>query len=248
MPSPFTLILSYYCQPRMLERQLVELNQYPPGVQVIIVDDCSPEPAQPVVLECASAALLAHLRLYRILVDIPWNRGMARNLGAVETQTDWLLQTDLDHILPAPCVPAVLHFQPAAGTWYRFPRWRRGAADETRQKDTLSRECEYGQIKPHIDSYLIHRQLFLNSPYDESYSGCLGGGSPFLARMEQRAPVVLLPEEMRLEVYTRQRIPDASITTLSRDTSEYTRRRRQKEGSGDTKPTHILRQPWERVL
>ena len=248
MPSPFTLILPFYQQPSMLAMQLAEWNQYPPEVEVILVDDGSPEPAEPVVLEHASAALLRHLRLYTVLVDIPWNRGMCRNLGAQEATTEWIVQVDIAHILPASCVPALLTFEPEHHIWYRFVRRRRGRADATRQKDALPRDCEYGPVKPHIDSYMIQRDLFLQSFYDEDYSGCLGGGSPFLARMEKLAPVALLPDDIRLEVFTRNVVPDASIETLNRDTSEYIRRRREKERTGNTKPKNMLRLPWERVF
>lgn len=248
MPSPFTLILPAYQQPLMLQRQIQEFNEYPPDVHVIIVDDGSPEPAEPVVRAHASPSLLQHLRLYAVLVDVPWNRGMCRNLGAVEARTEFIVELDIDHILPVACVKALLDFEPDEKSWYRFSRWRRGKADETRQKDALPRNCEYGQVKPHGDSFLIRRSLFLESYYDESYSGALGGGTPFLARMEQLASVLLLPEAIRLEVYTRHVITDASITTLSRDTSEYSRRRKQREKSGDTHPGEMLRLPWKQVL
>lgn len=243
-----TLILPFYQQPLILQRQLAELNQYPPAVQVIIVDDGSPVPAEPVIRAQASAALLAHLRLYRVLVDVPWARGTARNLGAVEASTAWILQTDIDHVLPASCVPALLAFAGDPATWYRFSRYRRGRADETRQKDALPRDCDFGLIAPHQDSYLIHRELFLRFPYDEDYNGCLGGGTPFLHRLLSHAPVALLPEPICLQVYTRHVIADASIQGLSRDTAEYTRRRREKERLGTTVPRDLVRLPWERVL
>jgi hypothetical protein len=232
----------------MLTRQIEEWNQYPPDVQVILVDDGSPEPAEPVVRAHASAELLTHLRLYQIVPDVPWNRGMVRNLGATEAHTNYIVQIDTDHILPAVCIPSLLAFQPSSHRFYRFSRYRVGQADETRMKDALSRECVFGSVKPHIDSYLIHRDLFLKNCYDEDYSGCLGGGSAFLARMEKRAPVELLPESISLHVYTRASIPDASISTLSRDTSEYARRRREKERTGNTAPGAILRLPWTRIL
>ena len=248
MPNPFTLILPFYRQPTMLTLQLAELNQYPPEVQVILVDDGSPEPAEPVVLEQATPELLRHLRLYRVLVDVPWARGTARNLGASKAETAYTLQTDLDHVLPASCVPALLNFVPEPGYWYRLLRYRKGTADATRRKDDLSPQADFGLIKPHNDSYLIQRDLFLSSPYDEDYNGCLGGGTPFLHRMEKRAPVGVLPDPICLHVYTRSLVPDASIQDLSRDTSEYVRRRKEKERTGNTEPKNIIRLPWERVL
>ena len=90
--------------------------------------------------------------------------------------------------------------------------------------------------------------LFLESPYDEAYAGMLGGGTPFLKRLEATAPRAILPEPICLHVYTRQVIPDASVTGLSRDTGPYARLRQEKERRGDTAPGRILRLPWERVF
>ena len=247
MPD-FTVIVSYFSQPLMLLRQLEEWAAYPPAISLLVVDDGSPIPALPVVLSQANSVVRARLRVYRILHDIPWNREEARNLGAQEAQTPWILMTDLDHLLPASSAEALLHFTPTARTWYRLPRCRVGPADETRRKDALPEACTFGPVTPHGDSFLIERQLFLEAPYDEGYAGMLGGGTPFLHRMEARAPSALLPEPICLHVYTRHVIPDASVTGLSRDTGPYARLRRDKERRGDTAPGRTLRIPWERVL
>lgn len=248
-PVPeFTFITSYYSQPLMLQRQLEEWAQYPPAVSFILVDDGSPIPALPVVQHHASKELQARLRVYRILQNIPWNREQARNLGAQEAKTQWIIQTDIDHILHAMSAEALLRFVPTARTWYRFNRYRVGAADETRRKDALPDACEFGPVKPHGDSFLIERELFLQSPYDLAYVGILGGGTPFQARMEARAPVQMLPGTICLHVYTRHVIPDASVTGLSRDTGPYARLRREKERRGDTEPDQTFRAPWERQL
>src|SRR5690606_34720310 len=98
--------------------------------------------------------------------------------------------------------------------------------DETRRKDAIPDDCEFGRIREHIDSYLVTKEIYWKAGgYDERYSGCLGGGSPFLEQLGIAAPMKLLPEDVHLHVYTRHVIPDASISTLSRDTSEYKRRR-----------------------
>jgi len=233
----FTLILPYYRSPQMLRRQMEVVADYPPGYTVVVVDDGSPEPAE----------VPAGVELYRIEVDIPWNRGGARNLGAHVARTDWIIQTDIDHVLLPECAAALLETEIDPACWYRFLRFRHGQADETRRKDTIPRNAGFGPVKPHIDSYLMRRELFLSSPYDEDYSGCLGGGSPFLARMEKIAPVKMLPRDVHLHVYTRHAIADASVSTLSRDTSEYVRRRRLKERRGNTQPGEIMRFDWHRV-
>lgn len=241
-----TLILPYYRQTNILLAQLDVIDQYPDGLRVIVVDDGSPEPAKDVIGVLGLKSRKDYLSLYRINEDIPWNRGEARNLGAYVATTDWIIQADIDHILPAECAERLVNMSLRGHSWYRFPRFRVGKADSTRKKDLIPETQDFGAVKPHQDSYLIPRTMFLSRPYDERYSGCLGGGTPFLTIMEAAygAPK-LLPEDIFLFVYTSDKIPDASITTLSRDTSEYARRR---EKFGDVPPTKMLLHPWHKVL
>lgn len=245
----FTLITTFYSQPAMLRRHLEEWAQYPPEVSIILVDDGSPIPALPVVEEHAPYSLLSRLSVYRVLVDIPWARSTARNLAMQETKTPWALVLDIDHVFPATCAQRLLAFTPTEGRWYRLPRFRRGRADDTRNKDALPRHCTYGPIKPHIDGYLIERGLFWDvGGYHQIFNGSLGGGSEFLARLEKHAPMAMLPDDIFVEVYTQDVIPDASVTGLSRDPAEYRRRRKLLERGGSPKPTEVVTLPWERVL
>lgn len=233
-----TLILPYYRQPLMLRRQLDEVALYPEGIEVIVVDDGSPEPAADVFRSGDRSAL------YRIEQDIPWNRGGARNLGAHVAETDWIVHLDIDHVLLAAEAQLLLAATLHPRIWYRFRRWRPGPADETRRKDKIPPDAA-GEVKPHIDSYACTRQLYWEAGgYDEDYSGVLGGGSPFLGMLELTAgpPVVL---DIWLHVYTRALVPDASVSHLSRDTSEYKALRKRK---GTIKGSNPLRFKWSRVF
>jgi len=249
----------------MLEAQTDVIKDYPAGIKVIIVDDGSPEPALDVINKFPTLVSKtgenrdginttqqgdtnnSPLSLYRINVDIPWNREQARNLGAYVADTQWIIQVDIDHVLPVACAKRLLELSLNPKNWYRFPRYRLGKADETRKKDTLSPDVEYGKIHPHVDSYLVTRDMLLSSPYDERYSGCLGGGTPFTARMKRLyGEPRMLPEDVFLQVHTKHKVKDASISTLSRDTSEYVRRREQ-IGAND-KPPKMLLHPWHKVI
>lgn len=245
-----TLITPYYRNVEMLKRQIEEWHNYPNGFLHIIVDDGSPEPALPIVQEYAASNLLPHIAVYRILEDIPWNREEARNLGAQEALTEWMVHHDIDHLLPSSAAQQLLCFAPDPSHWYRFPRWRRGMADDTRKKDDLPPQVRFGQIHPHIDSYLIRKAMYWQTGgYDLDYSGCLGGGNAFLSRLKEIAGgPLLLPEDIPLHVYTRSEVKDASDWSLSRDTAEGKRRWREKVAAGRTVPDRPVKTPWERQL
>lgn len=231
----------------MLCRQIQEWEQYSDSVRIIIVDDGSPEAAEPIIRKHASQSLLERMQLYRILVDIPWNREEARNLGTAQSQTDWLIHIDIDHVLPAPAARALIDFSPNPQHWYRFPRWRKGRADETRRKDSLNPDDEFGPVKPHIDSYLIRREMYLQAGgYDLTFSGCLGGGTEFLKRLEALAEPRLLPEIIPLHVYTRTTIVDASDWSLSRDRAEG--KRRAQRAALKKRRENIVKSPWQRQI
>lgn len=247
----FTLVVPFYRNVDMLRRQLACFSRYDERIKIVLVDDGSPEHAMDVIRGAGYnwQTFGGRLEVYRILEDIPWNRGGARNLGATVCTTDWLMHVDIDHILPITCAARMLETDGVRPMrWYRFPRYRVGTADETRKKDLIDKDATFGAIKPHIDSYLCTKALFWRiGGYDEDYSGCLGGGSPFLRQMEREVIPGLMPPDVHLHVYTRSACLDASDNTLSRDTSEYSRRRKAKEAAKDTKAKNPLRFKWERV-
>jgi len=245
-----TLCVPYYRQPRMLEQQLKNWLEYPDPVRFIVVDDGSPvDGALSIVLASAAKRVLDRLELYRVTEDIPWNRGGARNLASREAHTEWLVHCDLDHLLPAPCAHRLLECEPKPGHWYRFERYRVGAADETRSKDLIDPRAGFGLIRPHIDSYLIERTLYWKAGgYNESFSGCLGGGSPFLDELTRRVKPQLLPPDVHLHVYTRHVVPDASVTTLSRDRAAYARRKANMRLNGRLPGHAPVRFSWVKQL
>lgn len=240
----YSLIIPYYRNPQMLITQLTKINHYPADIEVIIVDDGSPEPALPIIREYA----LRPVSLYRIGVDIPWNRGGARNLGATQAMHDWIVHIDIDHVLMPEHAEKLLAFVPDKKHWYRFPRWRFGQADETRMKDNVPRDSAFVKIHPHVDSYLCQKSDFWKAGgYNEDFSGCLGGGSPFLKELEKiKGAPVMLPDSIFLRVYTRSSCPDASDNTLSRDKTAFTLRKMKLKGN--FKGHRPLRFPWNKQL
>lgn len=248
----------YYRQPKMLEVHLDLWTRYYPqfvrdALQFVIVDDGSAEQALDVCKPYLAELQAMDAHLYRVTPDIPWNRGGARNLASREEQSEWLLHMDTDHILPVESMVRLVEKMNdiclIADKWFRFPRWRYGKADSTRNKDALGRDEEFGRIKPHIDSYLCPRETYWSiGGYDEDYSGCLGGGSPFLKNLEMVAPVKVLPPDINMWVYTKDKCPDSSVFTLDRDTSEYKRRKEDKQRRRSTLGKNPVRFEWMRIL
>lgn len=245
----FTLVVPYYRQPTMLMHQLSMWEVWPREIPIILIDDGSLEPARDAVMRQASKQLRERLTLYRVDVDIPWNRGGARNLGTQEAKTEWIVHIDIDHVMNRASALALGNFIPDRSNWYKFQRFRVGRADETRKKDGIyiPDDCVFGQIKPHIDSYMTTKaHYWAAGGYDEDYSGCLGGGTPMTKALAKLKPASEAPDPICLHVYTRDKINDSSELHLSRDTAEFSRRRQLKEANGKTKPEKPIRFPWHR--
>lgn len=259
MKSTVTLVLPYYNQPDMLRYQLANWLSYedPSKFEFIVVDDgSSVRPLQAIQGDNYLRENLRKLplRIFRIDEDIPWNRGEARNIGWKEARAEWIFQMDTDHVLGPDCARSLVEWfemqdvpNPDPGDWYRFRRFRVGAADHTRNKDALPRDAKYGEIKPHIDSYLCTKGFYERAGgYNLAFSGCLGGGSPFLHQMEKLRIASLAPPEIWLEVLTTAVIADASAD-LDRDTSEYKRRRATLEKAGKIKGCCEIRHNYLKV-
>lgn len=249
------MVVPYYRQPRMLDKQVETWADYAPEVReafrFIIVDDCSPEPAY----DCLGAirGVMLPLSIYRIDKDVPWNRGMARNLGTKECKTPWVLHVDTDHVLPRESAQALVEslqtMKPSDKGWFRFRRFRIGAADETRKKDKVDPKATFVEIHPHIDSYCCTPGAYWKAGgYNEDFSGVLGGGSPFLKEMvkEHGEPTVF---SAPLHVYTRHAVSDSSEHTLPRDPQAFTDRKREiMKKRGTLRGHDPIRLPWHRVF
>lgn len=257
MKPIITMIVPVYNQPQMLLKQLDTWSSYSREAReffnFIIVDDCSPFPvAEAIAGFWTDDGPWEGISLYRIDKDVPWNRGMARNLGTHVAETEWVLHVDTDHVLPP--ASAELLVRAFTGTmkptrWFRFDRWRIGEADETRKKDKADPKNPHVRIHPHIDSYLCTKTAYWKAGgYNEDFSGVLGGGSPFLKEMElaNGEPAVL---PISLDVYTRHAVPDSSEHTLPRDPAAFKRRKAEiMKARGTLRGHDPLRLPWHKVF
>lgn len=233
-----TLIFPYYCNPVMLDRQLAHLEALPAQVKaalhLIVVDDGSPEaPLGEFTGACMAALGLASTQLFRITLDVRWNWIAARNLAASKAPTDWMLMTDIDHLVPEATLRRIQEKKVSDRNVYRFSRV--DAPDLT-------------PYKPHPNSWLMTRAMFDKvGGYDERFSGFYGTDGEFRDRVRATCREIVVLDEVLIRV-PREVVPDASTTRYERKQPE------DREGVGrvramiakDRTP-HRLTFPWVQV-
>jgi len=204
-PKAFTLILPYYENPAFLRQQLAYWNDFGPSMfEVIIVDDGSPEyPAEPII----RASKQAYLRHFRIDVDVRWNWLAARNIGAYHARTQWIMLTDMDHVLPATTLETLIFGQHDPEIIYRFSRT--GA-----------------KTHPHPNSWFMTKAMFWKiGGYDERMSGYYGSDGYYRRRCADTAPIRIMTVPLELHEhegdasttrYKRKQIEDAKLRPLVR--------------------------------
>ena len=126
MKRGLTYICSYYKNAGMLREQQAVWRSYRSTLKArfhaIVTDDCSPEDQAAIhaVEETGIASLTVNRRL-RDARDkaalggkVRWNWLFSRNLGARLATTDWLILTDIDHVLPEETLDRLLsmHLDP----------------------------------------------------------------------------------------------------------------------------------------
>lgn len=173
-------------------------------LHVIVVDDCSPDGLAPTVGD-VTCDTLASLQIHRLLEKKRWNWPACRNLGAKLAATDWILFTDMDHVVPLETVKVILGLKLNPENAYKFKR-----VTATKTWPYELRECD--PYKSHNDTWLITRELFFSDAvggYDERLSGCYGTSGEFSDRVVAATKaVVTLPEPVIR--YPREIIADAS--------------------------------------
>ena len=205
-----SIVFAYYDNPEMLRFQLSKFGTYSQegfdSCEIVIVDDCSPVfPARDVIREYD----LPNVRLFRVGVDRPWNQDAARNIGAHESCGQYLLLTDIDHVVPEATLLELCEIQ------------------DSRSVYTLPRKTHFSNkvIHSHVNSYFLSRSLYWDiGGYDEDFWGTYGSDRLFRTRVLKSAPIKELPNS-RLELVTRGSIPDAKNTTFSRHPSLWRRLR-----------------------
>ena len=200
--SELTIVLAYYDNPSMLEFQWQQIAGYSKAlrdrIEVIIVDDASPITA---ALSVVRPKSLPKHRVYRIAKDIPWNQDAARNIGAHEASSPWLLLTDIDHVVPEETLRGLLDLDKDPTVFY-----------------TLGRTKFFGDgvREPHPNSYVMTRGMYWAiGGHDEDYAGIYGKDYLFRKRVLKETREVHL-SDLRLARVGTSNIPDAGTSTIAR--------------------------------
>jgi glycosyltransferase involved in cell wall biosynthesis len=241
--ADLSIVIPYYLNPEMLALQYKVWAGYPgylkSNIEIVIVDDGSPVELAEKVRRPGG---LPPLRIYRVLVDKPWNQHGARNLGAHEANGPWLFLTDMDHVLPSESLGKLIG-NLAPDRIYTFARLNAPDMEPMRRPD--------GSLKEHPNTFAMTKEMYWRiGGYDERFCGIYGTDSLFRKRAASAAKFTHL-HDVPIVRFSRDVIHDASTRTLPR-----------KEGRGDSKK-RLLRQiaaegsedrietltfPWERVV
>jgi hypothetical protein len=172
------MIYPYYENPTFLKKQFDGWKRFvwkgvAEHLSVFVVDDGSPNaPAEPVLRNA-----MRGVRLFRVEVDIRWNWIAARNIGAHHASDDWLLLTDMDHVVEEEVLHNLIWGTHDPFTIYRFSR----------------RESNGKHIHPHPNSWFMTKRMFWRiGGYDEALSGHYGTDGEYRRRCAATAPVRIL--------------------------------------------------------
>lgn len=203
-----TIVLPHFCNLGMFTEQQAVWQDMPAELRsrlhVVLVDDCSPKGARPSA-KSVSVEGLGSLRIYRLTEKKRWNWLACRNLGAKVATTQWVLLTDIDHVVPAETIDRIVSGDLDQLDVYRF---KRVTVEHPWPYDVASLTT----YKPHNDTWLLTRDLFFDQRvggYDERLSGCYGTSGEFRDRLVRAARAQVVLNEVIVR-YPREVIPDAS--------------------------------------
>jgi len=195
--------------PEVAKRQIYHYNRMnlPDDVEVVFVDDGSDPP-----LDMDGLDINFSFRLFQTNDFRPWTQPAARNFGAKQAKGEFLILTDIDHIVTQEIINT------ARNCKYDVVRFKREVAviDEkgrfTQDWDVLR---AYGfnrdklQIAPHGNSYIMERELFLRlGGVDTRYVGT--GKYPNreevplkakLKALEDKGEISILQDETKPTIY-----------------------------------------------
>lgn len=196
-----SIVIAVLDSHEVLRRQLIHFGKMnlPEDVEIIIMDDGSKPPL---------AGEMNGLRIIPTNDFRPWTQPLARNLGAKYARGEWLICTDIDHILSRELIMNVYNSP------YDVVRFKReaGVLDEsgnfTQDMNVLK---QYGlperelRLPAHGNSYAIKRWVFIaagGSQQKDTYPN--RDEIPIkraIKRMEEKGEITRIPDDDRPTIY-----------------------------------------------
>lgn len=141
-----SIIIAVLDSHEIFRRQMLHFDRMlPEGFEVLIIDDGSDEPLK------YDAPVRFPLRLFYTNDKRPWTQDKARNLGAAAARGNYLLMTDIDHILTSEAIEEVGQFR---GDMLKFSR-------RTAQLDEQGVIYNIGATKPpHVNTFAVSKETF----------------------------------------------------------------------------------------
>ena len=206
MPK-ISIVIAILNSHEIVRRQILHFQKMhlPDDVEFVFVDDGSEPALFPLDY---SGPELKNLTVHMTRDFRPWTQPLARNVGARIARGEYLICTDIDHILSRNLIERVM-----VGDYdvYRFKR-EAGVLDEqgnfTQDKNELEK---YGlrdgslRLPAHGNSYAIRRGLFLalgGSQQKDQYPN--RDEVPIkrgIKRMEERGEITRIPDDDRPTIY-----------------------------------------------
>ena len=246
MKNEITITLPYYDQPEMLKKQLEVWSAYPAEVaervNVIIVDDGSPNfPAYSELMNNIVEPAFP-ISLYRINENIPWNHGGARNL-AMKDACGWCIITDMDHTITGEDMRKLLKMNLKKNSYYMFARKK------------VMPDNSIIPLGRHVDSFLLTKKAYWNvGGYNEEFSGYWNGVSwLFRHNLKNLFHCIKLPNVF-LTYYDLDTISDASVLNWPKKGSQYDIKTwpniyaKYKKSLKNYKPVNPFRFTWEKLI
>jgi hypothetical protein len=238
----FTLVLPFYMNQEMFREQQRQMLALTPDIRaalhVVAVDDGSPTAGAVSAVLPEFPTAVASFRLFRTGVDVRWNWIFCRNLGVEQATTEWVLMTDMDHVVPQL-------------TWRRLMRGKLDPLCAYRLSRVVAPDLT--STNPHPNTWIMTRHMFRHriGGYDERFSGYYGSDGQFHKRVAAWARVIHILPEVAV-VYPDTVIADACTTTYERKTPQDREQRHIIKGVihglGDKYAPKRLSFPWTRVL
>lgn len=230
MPK-LSIISHFYNHPDMVELQLAKWSEWDPvlleKVEFVLVDDCSEQ--RPKIY-----APNLNLKVFRVITDVPWNQGGARNLGAFNATSEWALFFDIDQLCDPQALALILANTNSLNPMVMYHLKIKELMDITVNEPLLY----------HPNTFLVNLPMFkVKGRYDEDFTGHYGYEDLYLQRVWEAAGCT------RTLLSNTDFFEDIGFGTsnLNRDLARNHALALQKLSTGCKTAPGILRFEWEQI-